>query len=100
MPKLIIIKGDHLMLSNKHNSAATNVSDVEQVEYCNKAPSVLFLSSNQEELILFYLFYSYPQHSSGTPHNLGREPLGFLSPVVALVTIYRKGDETQHASKG
>jgi len=31
--------------------------------------------------------------------NLGREPLGFLSPVVALVTIFRKGDETQHASK-
>ena len=25
---------------------------------------------------------------------MGREPLGFLSPVVALVTIYRKGDET------
>ena len=30
---------------------------------------------------------------------MGREPLGFLSLVVALVTIYRKGDETQHASK-
>ena len=30
---------------------------------------------------------------------MDREPLGFLSPVVALVTIYRKGDETQHASK-
>ena len=30
---------------------------------------------------------------------MGREPLGFLSLVVALVTMYRKGDETQHASK-
>ena len=30
-------KVDHSMLSNKHNSAATNVSDVEQEEYCNKA---------------------------------------------------------------
>jgi len=30
---------------------------------------------------------------------LGREPLGFLSPVVALVTICRKGDETHHTSK-
>jgi len=51
--KLINIKGDHSTLSNKHNSAATNVSDVEQEEYCNKAPYVLFLSSNQEEFILF-----------------------------------------------
>ena len=31
------IKVDHSMLSNKHNSAATNVSNVEQEEYCNKA---------------------------------------------------------------
>ena len=28
---------------------------------------------------------------------MGREPLGFLSPVVALVTIFRKGDETHHS---
>jgi len=44
------------MLSNKYNSAATNVSDVEQEEYWNKAPYVLFFSSNQEEFI--YLFTS------------------------------------------
>ena len=38
---------------------------------------------------------------------MGRKPLGFLSPVVALVTIFRKGEYTercvsspsQHASK-
>ena len=36
--KLINTKVDHSMLSNKHNSAATNVSDVERDEYCNKAP--------------------------------------------------------------
>jgi len=53
IPKLKNIKVDHPMLSNKHNSAATNVSVVEQEEYCNKAPYVLFLSSNQEEFILF-----------------------------------------------
>ena len=28
---------------------------------------------------------------------MGREPLGFLSPVAALVTIYRKGDVTHHS---
>jgi len=42
------------MLSNKYNSAATTVSDVEQGEYWNKAPYVLFFSLNQEEFILFY----------------------------------------------
>ena len=48
---------------NKHNSAATNVSDVEQDEYCNKASWVLFLSSNQEELVLFY----FPKFNKGLP---------------------------------
>ena len=30
---------------------------------------------------------------------MGREPLGLLSPVVALVTIYRKGDEHSMLAK-
>jgi len=55
IPKLINIKVDHPMLSNRF-SAATNVWDVEQEEYCNKAPYVLFFSQNQEEFI--YLFTS------------------------------------------
>jgi len=48
------------MLSNKYNSAATIVSDVEQEEYWNKAPYVLFFSPNQEEFIDFFL---HPQIS-------------------------------------
>ena len=59
--------------------------------------SFLVVESGGVYFILFYLFYSYPQNSQGTPLNLGREPLGFLSPVVALVTIFRKGDETHHS---
>jgi len=45
-----------------------------------------------------FIFFIPPKFIRA-PLNLGREPLGFLSPDVALVTIYRKGDETQHASK-
>jgi len=61
IPKLINIKVDHPMLSDKYNSAATNVSDVEQEEYWNKAPYVLFFLPNQEEFILF--IFLYPQNS-------------------------------------
>jgi len=43
------------MLSTNITPAATNVSDVEQEEYCNKAPYVVFFSSNQEELIFIFI---------------------------------------------
>jgi len=44
-----------------------------------------FLLAESEGVYLF--IFLYPQISWGTPLNLGREPLGFLLPVVALVTI-------------
>jgi len=52
------------MLSNKQNSAASNVSDVEQEEYCNKAPYVLFFSTNQEE---FYFILIPPKFIRDSP---------------------------------
>ena len=82
--KLINIKVDHPVLSNKHNSAATNVSDVEQGEYWNKAPYVLFFSSNQEEFILFYI----PKFYKGFPSISVESRQAFFPQVVALVTMF------------
>jgi len=65
IPKVVNIKVDHPMLSNKYNSAATNVWDVEQEEYWNKAPYVLFFLPNQEEFIYYYFL---------SPNFIGNSP--------------------------
>ena len=83
IPKLINIKVDHSMLSTNITRQQPMFQMLNEMNIATRLHEFFSCRRIQEELILFFS----PQIFIRDSLNLGREPLGFLSPVVALVTI-------------